>query len=514
MGCVPSQTLKTEMRSVGRHSLIYMLGPAFSKIVGFLLIPIYTRFIAPTEFGVMSLVDVFMTITMMFLAMGVGESMSRFYFETEDEGQRRRLVSTVIFGNGMISLPIIVLIVFLAGRFYPLLGISLEYVNYLRLGLVAAWLSMLAEVGFVYLRMRYLSKLFVGITVFQILSSVLLNLMFVVVWQKGIWGILYSTLIVQGCVSVLLTTLVVWQTHARPSWIQLRRLLSFGLPLVPSVVTLQLSNYLNPLLIRWMLIGDPAAVLAQVGLFAAGQKIGVVVNRFVTVPFNAFWRPRRMELVMQDNPEVRRILARICTYATLMSAQVAVLLSVSVENLLQLVVNERYWDAYRVVPLIAAAYVVLGLEHHFSVGMFYARKTMWATWIGLLSLLIMVLVNLALLPSMGILAAALASCVGISVRVGLVLIVSQRYYPIKFELRRLAGLAVWCSLLFGASCFIQFESVPLTLAARLACGGTLLPLLWMSGFFWPEECDAAREFVANRWLRPGVLRQSPVDLEP
>lgn len=294
----------------------------------------------------------------------------------------------------------------------------------------------------------------------------------------------------------------------------LKRLLGFGLPLVPSVVTLQLSNYLNPLLIRWMLAGDPTFVLAQVGLFAAGQKIGVVVNRFVTVPFNAFWRPRRMELVMQDNPEVKRILARICTYATLGSAQIAVLLSVSVENLLQLCVDPRYWGAYRVVPLIALAYVVLGLEHHFSVGMFYARKTIWATWIGLLSLLIMVLVNLALLPSMGILAAALSSLIGISVRVALVLVVSQRLYPIQFELRRLAWLLASCVILFGVSCFVQFDSVPLTLLARLACGSALLPLLWMGGFFWPEESDAVREFVARRVVWPRAVGRSSADLEP
>ena len=87
-----NQSLKSEVKSVGRHSLIYMLGPALSKIVGFVLIPVYTRFIAPDEFGVMSIVDVAMTLTMMLLSMGIGDSMARFYYAETCSLERRRLV--------------------------------------------------------------------------------------------------------------------------------------------------------------------------------------------------------------------------------------------------------------------------------------------------------------------------------------------------------------------------------------------------------------------------------------
>ena len=360
---------------------------------------------------------------------------------------------------------------------------------------------MLAEIGLAYLRMRYFSRLFTTVIIFQVVMSLALNLLFVVLWRQGIWGILYSTLIVQATIAVLLTVVILFQSRAKPSWKQLKQLLSFGLPLVPSVVTLQLSNYLNPLLIRWMLVGDPVMVLAQVGLFAAGQRIGVVVNRFVTVPFNAFWRPRRMELALQNTGEVKRILARVCTYSTLVAAQVALLLSVVIEDLLRLVINDRYWDAWRVVPIIAAAYVVLGLEHHFSVGMYYGRKTIWATWIGMVSLVTMVAINLVLLPLIGILAGAIATFVGGAVRVSLILMVSQRLYKIPFEFRRIACLAICCAMLFGLSRLVDLESTVLTLAARGACGCLLVPLLLVSRFFWPTELNGFHDVLTGHRLR-------------
>ncbi len=383
-GKATAHTLRGEVRSVGRHSLIYLLGPALSNVVGFLLIPIYTRFIDRSHYGIMSLVDVVMTMAMMVLGLGMADGMTRFFYEEADARERRRLVTTAIIAPGLISLPLIVAAILLADRLRVLLGIDVEFVTYLRIGLLTAWFSMIAEVGFAYLRMCYWAKAFVAITALQIGASVTLNLWFVVGFRWGIWGILYSTFWVQAVLGVLLAGIVLTRNHAWPSWAHLSRLWSFGIHLVPATVALQLSNYLNPLMLRWLTAGDPLQALAQVGLFSAGQKIGVVVNRFVTVPFNAFWRPRRMELVIQDTEEVRQILARMCTYATLVTCQVALLLSVAAQPLLRLVVAPGYWEAYQVVPLISAAYVVLGLEHHFVTGMHYGRRTQWATLIGAL----------------------------------------------------------------------------------------------------------------------------------
>jgi O-antigen/teichoic acid export membrane protein len=101
-------SLRGELGLVGQHSLIYMLGPAFSNIVGFVMIPVYTRFITSSEYGVMSLVDVVMTLTMMVLSLGVADGMTRFYYSEQDDLERRRLVTSAVVGPAILSLPVIV----------------------------------------------------------------------------------------------------------------------------------------------------------------------------------------------------------------------------------------------------------------------------------------------------------------------------------------------------------------------------------------------------------------------
>ena len=77
-------SLKREIRSVGRHSLIYLLGPALANAVSFVLIPIYTYYIDRSDYGVMSLVDVVITMGMMILSRGASDGLARHYYEETD----------------------------------------------------------------------------------------------------------------------------------------------------------------------------------------------------------------------------------------------------------------------------------------------------------------------------------------------------------------------------------------------------------------------------------------------
>jgi O-antigen/teichoic acid export membrane protein len=203
-----------------------------------------------------------------------------------------------------------------------------------------------------------------------------------------------------------------------------------------------------------------------------------------------------MELVVQDSAAVRRILARICTYATLATAQVALLLSVVAEPLLRALMERSYWEAHRVVPWIAAGYVVLGLEHHFATGMHYARQTAWATWIGLGSLGVLVICNWFWLPAGRVESAAIATLVSMSLRSGLFLWVSQRYYAIPYELPRLAQLTGIGVVLFLLARAIHTPWLISDLLSRGLVGSLLLPALWWSGFFTQDE----REAVQSRMI--------------
>jgi O-antigen/teichoic acid export membrane protein len=481
--------LRREVLSAGKHSLVYALGQALSRAVGFFMIPVYTRYIAPSGYGAMELIDILFSASLMLLSMGIAEGMSRFYYAEEDQTARDRVVSTAVLGLGAIGIPITLILLALS----PLLcAIALEdsaHLLSLQVAIATAWFGMLCEIGYTYLRMRYMARLFVAVTTLQLAAALALNIYFVVFLDRGILGIFYSTLITQAATGLVLAAAMLWRAGLRVSSSILRGLMRFGLPLVPAQIGWMLGFCSNRFFLRWYGSADPAAALAMVGVLSLGFKFGLIVNRFINVPFNSFWAPRRLELLIRSEPHARDTVARMCTYAAACCVFCALAISATISPVVAIVADPAYAGCETVVPIVALTYVVVGLEMHFKTGMIYRRRTVWEAIVSVPALALILVWNYLLVPHFGVLAAATSNLAGFAVQAGLVLIVSQRLYPIPFEIRRIATLLLAAGAVFAVSQLISFPSVWLTFGARafLVC---LFPMvLAVAGFYRRGEVE-------------------------
>jgi O-antigen/teichoic acid export membrane protein len=492
-----SSALRKEVVAVGKHSLVYVIGQAISRAVGFVMIPVYTSYIAPNNYGAMELIEIATAACLMMISMGVGDGMSRFYYAERSDTERKRVISTVILGFGIIGLPIVLLLLALAPWICSGILDDRQYVLCLRVSIGSAWFGMLCEVGFTYLRMRYQAKQFVVITTLQLVAALSLNIYFLVYLGLGILGIFYSTLITQAMTGLLLAVLILRGTGIYVSIPCLKRLAAFGLPLVPPQIGQMLGFSSNRFFLRWFTSPDPATALALVGVFSLGHKFGVIVNRFINVPFNSFWGPRRLELLLDDEPHAKETVARICTYTTAVTVFFALLLAANITPLVSLVVDPAYADCALVVPFVALAYIALAMETHFKTGMLLKRKTIWDTWIGIVALAVILLWNYLFVPRFGLMGAATSNLAGFAVRVVLVYAVSQRLYPISFELGRLAVLLVTACVWYGVSQMLWYSSPWLTLSARTAFVLLFPAVLFCVRFFREGEL----EFVMKLFSR-------------
>jgi len=489
--------LRKEVISVGRHSLIYVVGQALSRAVGFFMIPVYTRFIAPTNYGAMELIEIMTAAAAIIISLGVAESMSRFYYAEKDQIKRNQVVSTVIIGFGIIGLPIVLLFISISGLVSSIVLEEGQYRYYLQIAMTASWFGMLCEVGYSYLRMLYKAKIFVTLTTIQLVIALSLNIYFVVFMKLNILGIFYSTLITEGGIGVFLSIMILRRVGFSVSISTLRHLISFGLPLVPTRIGMMLGFVSNRFFLRWLASPDPAFALAQVGLFSLGHKFGVIINRFVTVPFNSFWGPRRLELILEELKDSKETVARVCTYATLLTVYLALLLSSGIESLIEIMADPSYRGAHQVVPFVALAYVALGLETHFITGILYKKKTIWSTYISLLSLGVILAWNYLFVPRYGLLGAATSNLAGFAVRGTLIYVVSQRLYPIPFELGRMAMMFITAIILYFISQTFSFSSSYLTFIARTGLVALFPFVLLLFGFYHEGEVEFAGQVLKN-----------------
>lgn len=479
--------LRQEMTSVGKNSGVYLIGYALSRAVGFFMIPIYTRYIAPTNYGAMELIEIVTACVTMLVSMGASEAMSRFYYAEKTEEKRNQVVSTTIVGVSLIGLFFILFFLLISGTISEIVIGEAQYQYYLEVALLACWFAMLCEFGYSYLRMLYKAKLFVVISMAQLLIALLLNIWFVVFCKLNILGIFYSTLIVESLIGSLLSVMILRKTGVHLSLLVLKRIVSFGLPLVPARIGMFLGFVSNRFFLRWYGSSDPVTALSLVGLYSLGHKFAVIINRFVSAPFNSYWGPRRLELVLKDEPGARLAVARVCTYATLLTIYIALFLSVGIESVIDIMADLSYYGAHKVVPILALGYVALGLETHFTTGILCTRQTIWSTYTSVASLAVTLAWNYIFVPRYGLIGAASSLLAGFSVRIVMLYFVSQHFFRIPFEVKRICILFLTAFVMYWVSKEIVLSSTYLTFIARIGCAG-LFPLAILAfGFYHRTE---------------------------
>ena len=104
-----------KFRTLLGHTIVYGLGNYGIKVVGFLLIPLYTRFLSPADYGVMSLVAMYTNVMFILMNLGQSTSLFRFYFDKDDQASRNRVVAASVWLVLLIAVPLAALPLLFSG---------------------------------------------------------------------------------------------------------------------------------------------------------------------------------------------------------------------------------------------------------------------------------------------------------------------------------------------------------------------------------------------------------------
>jgi len=493
----PETSIRQELGSIGRHSSVYFLSAAMSRAVGFLMIPVYTRYLAPKSYGGMEMIEILASAIAIFVAMGVVEALPRSYYEEKGERERNRVVSTALLGLSIIGIPLVLAFLAFSGPISAAVLADGGVRRCLQLAILSAWSYTISETIGTYLRMTYQSRLFLIVSTISLMLAVCLNVLFIVFLGYDILGFFLSQLITQGLMGMILSAIILKRIGFGICLKTLRRMVAFGFPLVFPQIALLLGFSSNRFFLRWNSSFTPGEALALVGLFALGHKFGVLVNRFVNGPLNSFWSPRRLELIVRDANGDREVVGRIATYASMLSIFFSLVLANAAEGLIAIFADARYSGAHVVVPLVAIAYVFLGLETHFKAGLLQKRKTSRDAILSVVALAVILLWNYLLIPRYGLVAAAASNAAGFCVRLVVIYYLSQKLFRIPFEIGRIFSMLLLSFVLYFVGQTVDLDSEYLTLLARCAIA-LLFPIILLAfRFFRPEEM---------RWGREGVSR--------
>lgn len=480
------------VKSVARHFLIYGVGRILYRIVGFALIPFYTHYLLPSDYGTLELIEVTVYMVGTFLGAGLTQAVLRFYFESEDEDYRRTIVSTALISvfvvclvlGGTLALvsPYVSVFIFQRGDFGDLL----------RLAVVSLTMTVVAETPLVFIRAQQKSVLYTVVSVVGLVINLSLNILFIAKFGWGVRGVIMGGLITQAFIGLALSAYTFRLVGIAFSTARLKEMLLYGLPYIPG------GFLISVLLMADRFVLQRFTNLTVVGLYALGYKFGLVIGAMVTEPFFAIWGPKMFEVAKR--PAASHIYGRMLTYFLFVEFYVALGISAGVKDVIFIMADPEYHSAYQIVPIIVLAYVMGGAYQHAQVGILLSKKTKFILYMQIVGAAAGIALNVALVPLFGAWGAATATLGAWTLLTALAYKISQRYIDIQFEFGRIGKMVLTALLLYGLCFRLDVtSSAYVNLVLKLAVAALFPLALVLLRFYEPEEIDKIREIVSQTW---------------
>lgn len=420
------------LRKLVSESLVYGLSGVVSRFMGFLLVPIYTRIFAPSDYGVMSLISTTMALVATFTVLALDNAAGRWFYDSDDTNDRKRTIATwawcQILASSLLALPIFLV----ADRMGFMVTGRTEAGIYFRLTALALPLSVLSTVTTNLLRFQRRPWATVGFSLGINLLNILLTVVLVVVLRRGLTGLYVAQLISAGCG----TLMSVWFLK---DWIKLRwavsarlvEMLRYALPLIPTALAFWVVDVSDRYFIQWF------RTTGEVGLYQISNSIAMVVG-LAASSFQQAWGPFAFSIHKQ--PEAGMVYANVLLFYTWTACFFGTGISVFAPEIIRLVATEQYVGAHTAVPYLAFGYALSGLYYIGSLGPSLAKTTAPIGLAFILAALLNAGLNLWLVPAMGKDGAAISTLLSYALITLYLFYRSQRLYFIPYRFGPAIGI--------------------------------------------------------------------------
>lgn len=426
------------IQSVFKGAAIYTIGQFFTKAFGFFLIPIYTRFLTPSDYGIIGYLQVVLQLISTILMFGFYGAQTRYYYEfKEDKKKLGIFLFSINFYLFNILLVLCFTLSYFGDTFYSLFKIkNITFYPYLPIVIWTSFFQILNQmvISFYLATKQYKKCAWLQFVQFALMTGIVI--LFIVYFKEGAIGKLKGHLFGQ-----ILFTLLFYIGYAKNfTWRfnkqYLRYALSFGVPIVFHLLAGVMHNSID----RFIL--EKFVSLEQLGIYTLGYQIGMLMS-IVVISVNRAWQPNYFEFMSTNDNigtyfENRRALAFWITFiGTLCIAGI-----MWAKEFVILLTPPTFHNSAGIVPIIIFGYFFQGLYFFAGSPIFYFKKTKFMPFLTGSAAFLNIILNLLFIPSIGIYGAAIATLISYIFMSIVVYVFGKRLYNPHYEIKILAILII------------------------------------------------------------------------
>lgn len=463
------------LRRLATTGAAYTAASVISKLIAVALLPLYTRYLSPADYGAAEVMFAAVVSASIIIRFGTIEALLRFYYK-EDEDPAK-VVSTSFAALFWFSTAAALIALPFAGEISEAL-LDRSAPDLARISIGGLWVLTMVEYLLTLFRLEERARAYFVTTILNVLAAIGLTVVLVVGQDEGARGLLIGSY-ASGAAVVL--ALIVVHRRRLSLWFDaalLRRMTRFGLPTMPAELSLYLLNFVDRIVIV-RTVG-----LAEAGLYSLAVKFAQAVNVLVR-GFQLAWPP--LAYSIRDDGEARRVYAAIVTWFVTGCAFVVTGMWLFSRWIVRALAAPQFFDSYEAIGLIATGVTLYALYMVLVVILGRTGRTEFNFPATIAALVANVALNLALVPSMGIVGAGLALVASYVVVVALMYVFTQRLFPVPYEWARLGRVVLVSAVLVGLGELLLPTDGFVGFLTRAVFWLAYPAALLLSGFFTGEE---------------------------
>jgi O-antigen/teichoic acid export membrane protein len=466
----PPESARNSTRRMLRHSSVYAFGSIIKNIVSFIMLPLYTRYLSPADYGVISLMVLMLSLFELLFGARLGYALPKMFAESRSEQDKKTLISTALLFMIVVGALSSTAVFFTRSTLSTLIFGSTGYT------VIVAYFSFMVLTqsvethGLDYIRLQQRPWLFLVANILKLVMQLSLNIWFIVGLHKGVVGVAASTMISSATMAVLLLLYTVVKTGIRYDHKSALRMLAFSWPMWLAGLA---GLYIGSSNRYYMRIFSG---IDSTGLYSLAERFSGIMTMLIWQPFAQYWMVESFKFHQQGNRAAFRVVFAILG-AILFIAALGISLFAS--PVIHVMSSRPFYPATQAVPFLVLSAIFSCMSGFVSFSFLVAEKTKQLGAYSYLTAVIVTVLYVALIPVLGHVGAAMASAMAQGIQLTIAYRQGRRLYDMDLSMSFLFHVGAVAAVAYLVATFVTTDLgffQDLTVRVIAWTGATLLIL--------------------------------------
>ena len=456
------------LKSLAKDTAIYGMSSILGRFLNYLLVPLYTSKLSAASggYGIITNLYAYTALLMVILTYGMETTFFRYANKTNEDPQK--VYSSTLIMVGFTSLLFIVLVSIFLQPLSGVMGYS-DHSSYVWVMAATVSIDAFQCIPFAYLRYKKRPIKFAALKLLFIAFNIALNLLYFVVLpdlyksypdiiqhiynpETGVGYAFYINLVCTASITFFFYKELTGFKYTFDKELA-KRMLSYSWPILILGIAGILNQTADFILFPYLYKGSQAH--QQLGIYGAASKIAMIMA-MITQAFRYAYEPFVFGKGNdKDNRETYAVAMKYFIIFTLL----AFLVVMGYINILRHIIGRDYWEGLKVVPIVMAGTIMMGVYFNLSFWYKLIDKTIWGAYFSGIGCFVLILINIIFVPQYGYMACAWAGLIGYATAMTLSYFVGQKKYPINYPLKSI-GIYVLIAVFFFIAITYSNQHLP------------------------------------------------------